>query len=49
MVVTPNGQCRRTSNPVIARKIWMSIGELLRDKQDPAIDLIVNDLERYEI
>lgn len=46
MAISSNGQTRRTSNPLIARRIWQSIGNLHRLNLPASIDHLVNDLEK---
>jgi rubrerythrin len=46
MGIATNGQVRRTSNPLYARKIWQSIGKLAKISKEATIDNTVNDLER---
>ena len=42
-----NGMVRRTSNPIVARKIWEAIGNLEQNKKKTDIENIVSELEEY--
>ena len=42
---TKNGRAKRTSHPIIARKIWEAIGSLQSHKKITDIDNIVTELE----
>jgi len=40
-----NGMIRRTSNPIVARKIWEAIGNIEQNKKKADIENIVSELE----
>ena len=46
MAIASNGQVRRCSNPVVARKIWECLGTLGKEGKHPGIDNIVYELEK---